>query len=242
MIQIRSFLFLIWMYGGTTLITLSYLLLMPLPSKFMRYGSKFWAGFIMVGLKYTAGIRFEIRGLDKLPEQGALIACKHQSAWETAIFIYLRVSTAYVLKKELLKIPLFGWYLMKAEHIAVDRSAGAKALKDLVRGVNKALEQGRNVVIFPEGTRSAAGKPRKYQPGIAALYSSCQKAVVPVALNSGTYWGRKSFLKKPGTIIMEVMDPIAPGMKRTDFLKHLEETIEGKTAELEAEAALTAKP
>ncbi|WP_135081187.1 lysophospholipid acyltransferase family protein [Terasakiella sp. SH-1] len=232
---IRSLLFNIYLFGGTAVIALILLILMLFSSQEMRKGSQFWTRYVMWGMRHITGIDYEIRGLENLPESGAVIACKHQSAWDTAVFVLLRISTAYILKKELLNIPFYGWYVKRSGHIAVDRKAGASALKQMVADVRAALDNGRNVVIFPEGTRSTPGTPGTYHPGVAAIYTQMKLPVVPVALNSGLYWGRRSFLKKPGKIIMEIMPPIDPGLKRREFMAKLEETIETKTSELEAE-------
>jgi len=192
----------------------------------------------MWGMRNIIGVTYEIRGIEHLPDNGAIIACKHQSAWDTTIFVHLRASTAYIMKKELLKIPFYGAYVKKGGHIAVDRSAGASALKDMIKDVKASLEKGRNIVIFPEGTRSKSGETGTYQPGVAAIYTQTKQSVIPVAVNSGLFWGRRSFLKRPGTIIMEIMPPIEPGLKRKEFMAKLESTIEDKTKELEAEAQL----
>ncbi|SCA57132.1 1-acyl-sn-glycerol-3-phosphate acyltransferase [Candidatus Terasakiella magnetica] len=232
---IRSLLFNIYLFGGTALIALVLLILMPFSSQEMRKGSQFWTRYVMWGMRNITGITYEVRGIEHLPQSGAIVACKHQSAWDTAIFVLLRISTAYILKQELLKIPFYGWYVKRSGHIAVDRNAGASALKNMVSDVRNALEKERNVVIFPEGTRSSPGEPGTYHPGIAAIYTQTKLPVIPVALNSGLHWGRRSFLKKPGKIIMEIMPPIEAGMKRRDFMAKLEETIETKTRELEAE-------
>jgi 1-acyl-sn-glycerol-3-phosphate acyltransferase len=232
---IRSLLFNIYLFGGTAVIALVLLLLMPFSREEMRKGSQFWTRYVMWGMKVITGIEYEVRGLEHLPEKGAIIACKHQSAWDTAVFVLLRISTSYILKKELLSIPFYGWYVKRSGHIAVDRSAGASALKGMVADVKTALGKDRNVVIFPEGTRSAPGEPGEYQPGVAAIYTQTKQPVIPVAVNSGLFWGRRSFLKKPGKITMEIMPPIEPGLKRREFMEVLEKTIEEKTTELEAE-------
>ncbi|NVK17073.1 MAG: 1-acyl-sn-glycerol-3-phosphate acyltransferase [Methylocystaceae bacterium] len=232
---IRSLLFNIYLFGGTGVIAFILLVLLPFSAHEMRKGSQLWTRYVMWGMRWITGIRYEVRGLENLPEGGAIIACKHQSAWDTAIFVLLRLNTAYILKKELTKIPFYGWYVNRSGHISVDRSAGASALKDMVKDVKAALEKGRNVVIFPEGTRSNPGEPGDYQPGVAAIYTQTKQPVIPVALNSGLFWGRRSFLKKKGTIVMEIMPAIEPGLKRKEFMERLENTIETKSRELEAE-------
>lgn len=233
---IRSLLFNIYLFLGTLLIAFFLLLLMPFSNMGIRKGTQFWTGYVSWGLRVITGITYEIRGLENLPQNGAIIACKHQSAWDTIIFVMIRLSTAYVMKKELLKIPLYGSCIKKSGHIAVDRNAGASALKNMIKDVKDRIEHERNVVIFPEGTRSSPGVTGTYHPGIAAIYMQTGQPVIPVAVNSGLFWGRRSFYKKPGKIIMEIMPPIEPGMKRRDFMALLQKTIEEKTLQLEAEA------
>ena len=143
---------------------------------------------------------------------------------------------AYVLKRELLFVPLYGWYARAAGMIAVDRSAGAAALRHLVKAGQDALAQGRQIVIFPEGTRTAPGTHRPYQPGIAALYARAGLPVVPVATDSGLFWGRRAFHKRPGTITVAVLPPVAPGLGREAFLTRLTDAIEGETDRLLASA------
>jgi 1-acyl-sn-glycerol-3-phosphate acyltransferase len=140
---------------------------------------------------------------------------------------------AVVLKKELLNIPVYGWYTRKTQMIAVDRTGGAKALKDMVAAAQRAAGQGRPIFIFPEGTRTAPGTEADYQPGVAALYKRLDLPVVPVALNSGLFWPRRSFLRKPGTIVVEFLPPIAAGMDRKAFMNVLRERIETATRRLE---------
>jgi 1-acyl-sn-glycerol-3-phosphate acyltransferase len=131
-----------------------------------------------------------------------------------------------VLKRELLHIPMFGWYMRKVGMIAVDRSRGASALKQMVREAQATFAAGRSIAIFPEGTRTAPGEHKPYQPGVAALYTQLGVPVVPIALNSGLFWGRKAFLKKPGTITLQILPAIPPGLDRKTFMKRLESSIE----------------
>ena len=137
-----------------------------------------------------------------------------------------------MLKKELLSIPLFGWFLKRAGMIAVDRKGGASALRSMARQATETLESGRSILIFPEGTRVAPGQTRPYQPGVAALYTQQKVPVVPVALNSGLFWGRRAFFKKPGTIVVQILPPIPPGLDRKAFMRDLESRIEPASAAL----------
>jgi 1-acyl-sn-glycerol-3-phosphate acyltransferase len=180
----------------------------------------FWLLRLIVGLDHR-----EI-GIENVPKGPAIIAVKHQSAWETLYLSLALHHPAFVLKRELIWIPLFGWYLKKVGMIAIDRSAKAAALKAMVRQSEAAFAKGLQVLIFPEGTRVAPGQHKPYQPGIAALYSQLKVPVVPVALNSGLFWGRKAFLKRGGTITVEYLPAIPPGLDRKTFMARLEHDIE----------------
>jgi 1-acyl-sn-glycerol-3-phosphate acyltransferase len=183
-------------------------------------------------LKHVAGIDYRVTGTEHLPSTAAIYASKHQSAWETLFLSRYLNFPAFVLKKELLSIPLFGWFLKKAGMIAVDRKGGASALRSMARQATETLESGRSILIFPEGTRVAPGQTKPYQPGVAALYTQQKVPVVPVALNSGLFWGRRAFIKKPGTIVVQILPPIPPGLDRKAFMRDLESRIEPASAAL----------
>lgn len=185
-----------------------------------------WIDGTLFLLKHVTGIDYRIIGAENLPSTPAVYASKHQSAWETLFLSRYLDYPAFVLKKELLSIPLFGWFIAKAGMIAIDRKAGASALRSMARQATETLEAGRSILIFPEGTRVAPGQSHPYQPGVAALYTQLKVPVVPVALNSGLYWGRKAFIKQPGTIVVEFLPPIPPGLDRKAVLKELENRIE----------------
>ena len=199
-----------------------------------RRAGAIW-GHVTIGLLRTvAGIRHEIRG--PLPPPGSIVAAKHQSAWETLALAALLPDPVYVVKRELLAIPGVGWYFRRAGQIAVDRQGGASALRLMVQGARTALENGAQLVVFPEGTRVAPGERRPYHPGIAALYRETGAAVIPVALNSGRFWSRRGFRMRPGTIRLEFLEPIRPGMDRRAFMACLEERIEEACHKIEADA------
>jgi 1-acyl-sn-glycerol-3-phosphate acyltransferase len=208
-----------------------------------RFGSS-WAAAILKICAWTIGLTHEVRGRENLPKGPAIIAMKHQSAWDTFAVAVIFDDPAIVLKKELIWIPFYGWYLWKAGMISVDRGAGALALRRLVAASKAAAALGRPIVIFPEGTRTAPGTRRPYQPGVAALYRQLELPLVPVAVNSGVFWGRRRFLKRPGRIAVEILPPIAPGGDRRTVMAELETRIEAATARLvaEAEAGLAAQP
>lgn len=185
-------------------------------------------------LRVIAGTRYEVRG--KLPEGGVLIAAKHQSMWDTIAMPVILNDPAIVLKAELLWIPYYGWFSKKADMIGIDRGAGAKAVRHLIQQGKAALALGRPIVIFPEGTRAAPGAKLDYKPGVAALYRQLGVPCVPVAVNSGLFWPRRKFLRRPGTIVVEFLEPIPPGLDRETFMATLSERIETATGRLLAEA------
>jgi 1-acyl-sn-glycerol-3-phosphate acyltransferase len=191
-----------------------------------------WIRGMLLLLRVICGLGHRELGTENLPRGAAIIAAKHQSAWET-LFLSLRLDRpSFILKRELLTIPVFSWYLRKMGMIAVDRSGGTAALKKMMREVGARFAEGRQIVIFPEGTRVAPGQCKPYHPGIAALYGQLKVPVVPVALNSGLYWGRKSFTKKPGEILIQYLPAIPPGLDRKRFMAELEARLEAAAQKL----------
>lgn len=172
-----------------------------------------------------------------MPQEPCIIASKHQSAWDTMIFALLIRRPSHILKRELLWVPVFGWYLLRAGGIPIDRKGGAAALKRMIAAARHTISEGRHIVIFPEGTRVAVGARVPYHPGVAALYSQLKVPVVPVALNSGLFWGRRTFVKRPGRIVLEFLEPIPPGLPRREFLEVLQQRIESASADLVTEAS-----
>jgi len=228
---IRSLLFvaLFYLWSATVAIVCTPLLLGP-PGPILAM-FRFWARGLLVLLR-VCGIRVEVRGLQHVPRGAALVAPKHQCMLDVfAQFTWLPASS-FVMKKELMIIPWFGWYAARVRTIVVDREAGAAALKKLVKEAKERFAEGRQVVIFPEGTRTVPGEPADYKPGIAALYREIDVPVHPVATNSGVHWPRSGFLRKPGTIVFEYLEPIPPGLKRAEFMRILEERIETASTRL----------
>ena len=201
----------------------------------MRLG-RFWAKCVLWLLGSIAGLRGEVRGIEHIPSGACLIAMKHQSAWDTLILQALFGDPAVVIKRELLWIPFYGWYARRAGSIPVDRRGGTAALRGMVAAARRVAAEDRPIVIFPQGTRTAPGQRLPYQPGVAALYQALGLPLVPAAVNSGLYWGRRGFLKRPGRIILEFLEPIAPGLPRREMMPELEARIETATAELERQA------
>ena len=235
MIYIRSILFNIAYYLWTALCTLATLLTLPLPFRMAFFPQDIWSRGVNK-LLVIAGIQVEFRGLENLPDTPFLIASKHQSAWDTSVFFSLIPKAAVVCKKELLGLPVFGWYLRKLEEITIDRAGGGAALKQMVREARKAVGKGRSILIFPEGTRVSISDKGTFHPGIYALYSMLGVPVVPVALNSGFFWPRHQFLKNPGTIVLEFLPPITKKMKKEAFMARLEKEMNSATERLLREA------
>lgn len=204
------------------------------PSRWIFAYGGLWARACMTLLRWIVDLDWEVRGAP--PAGAALVVAKHQSAWETLALTLLLERPAFVMKRSLVYTPPFGPYLAKAGMVAIDRSAGAKAIRRMNAGAEAALADGRAVAIFPEGTRRAIGAPPAYHSGVAALYRGLGVAAVPVALNSGLFWGRNAFRKRPGRIVIEFLDPIPPGLDRRAFMARLEDEIEAATQRLVQEA------
>ncbi|MBN9265738.1 MAG: 1-acyl-sn-glycerol-3-phosphate acyltransferase [Hyphomicrobium sp.] len=183
------------------------------------------------------GTRMEVRGREKLPDGACLVVSKHQSAWDTFALIPLFHDPAIVLKEELKYIPFYGWFCLKFEHILVSRDRASAALKKLVADAKDRAAEGREVFIFPEGTRRPPGAEPDYKPGYVALYEGLGLPCYPLALNSGLYWPRRQLLRYPGTIIVEILDPIPPGLSRKEFRAVLEARLEAASDRLLQEAA-----
>ncbi|MCX8231075.1 MAG: lysophospholipid acyltransferase family protein [Alphaproteobacteria bacterium] len=202
-------------------------------------GQTIWAKGVMMLLGVLVGIRYEIRGRNNIPAGPVLIAAKHQSAWDTMIFHIIANDPAVVMKAELLKIPIYGWYCRHSRMIPIDRDTGSKAIRAMVDAAKAAAAEARPIIIFPQGTRVAPGVEAPYLPGIAALYRQLGIPVVPVALNSGVFWSRQSIRRKPGTIVLEYLPVIEPGLNRKDFMARLEAAIEPASTRLAETARQT---
>ena len=233
MIFIRSALFLVWF---VTISVAMHVLALPslvLPRGFVMFLARIWARVILFGLKWIAGLGYEVRGREHLPTSGALVASKHYSTWETIALFLLLPDPAIVLKRELMRIPFYGWYARKMQMIPVDRAGGGRALlRTMHRTATRALVQNRQIVIFPEGTRRRPGDAPAYKPGVAGLYAQLGVPCVPVMHNSGLFWLRRGFLKKPGTIVVEFLPPIPPGLSRDVFAAQLQNRIETAASRL----------
>ena len=196
----------------------------------------FWGRSSLWLLERVCGTRIEIRGVERIPEGGIIVAAKHQSFLDILALLSVFPHTTFVLKRQLMRIPLFGLYLSRSGQIGIDRSSGRAALTQAVRGAARAIEDGRQFLIFPEGTRRPPGAPPAYKYGVAAIYHETGARCVPVALNSGLFWPRREFLRRSGTVIVEILEPIGPGLEKAAFLALLEERIEAASDRLLNEA------
>lgn len=209
-------------------------LLIALPTFLMpRAGiltvARWWARSSIFLLRIICGTRVEYRGVKKIPQGPLIVAAKHQSMWETFALLQFFDQPLYILKRELKWIPFFGWYLMKADMIEVEREAGGRALKDMTRRAGVAVREGRQLIIFPEGTRRPVEAPPRYKHGVAQVYKESGVACLPVALNSGLFWPRRTFMRYPGTIVVEFLDPLPPGLSRDEFIDRIRDVIEAAT-------------
>jgi 1-acyl-sn-glycerol-3-phosphate acyltransferase len=230
MVLVRSFLFNLLFYVSTALLVLC-LLPCLLRGDWVRAAGKFW-GWYTARLLYIVGIRHEIRG-DVQKTKQVIYAVKHQSAWETVVLYWELDAPNVVLKRELLHLPIIGWFFLRSGCIAVDRKAGMSALKKMRQQAVDAASGGRSLLIFPQGTRVASDQSLPYQVGVFALYQATSLEVVPVALNSGRFWARNGFIKKPGVIAVHFLPALAKSLPRGSFMTKLEHDIEKAMLSLE---------
>ncbi len=235
MITARSILFNLLFYVNLVILLLASIPTLVMPGRAILWMAKLWGHTTLWLLRHVCRIDVEWRGLEKIPPGGIIVAAKHHSTWETFALLSLFPDPTYVIKRELTRIPFFGWYAQHAGMIPVDRGAGKAALTSMMAHARKALAEGRQIIIFPEGTRRPAGAEPRYKIGVAHLYAEAGVPCVPVALNSGLFWPRRHFLLFPGTIRVEFLDPIPPGLERDTFFVRLQDEIETATARLIAE-------
>jgi len=242
LVIVRSLIYFVAFYVVTAL----YLVL----GSWLLFGPRSWAmkGLELHGrtcvwlLRVICGTKLDVRGRENLPASGCLVIAKHQSAWDTFGLISLFRDPAIVLKDELKWIPFYGWFCVKFEHILVKREKASAALKALIRDAKQRISIGREVVIFPEGTRTVPGAPPDYKPGYVALYEALNVVTVPLALNSGLFWPRRSPWRYPGTIVVEFLPPLPPGLPRAEFRRRVEEAIETASRRLIDEAGRAPSP
>jgi 1-acyl-sn-glycerol-3-phosphate acyltransferase len=235
MLIARSLVFNVLFYLHISLRMVALLVLLPFPRKTMVRAVQAWARDNLKLLKVVTGTTVEFRGLDRLPPGAVLVAAKHQSTWETFALLTILDDPTFVLKRELMWVPLFGWLAARAGMVPVDRGAGSSALADMNERAREEAARGRQIVIFPEGTRRPPGAEPAYKFGIAHLYGNLDIPCVPIALNSGLYWPRRRFIRRPGTILVEILEPIPPGLPRKEFMDELQTRLEAASARLLAE-------
>jgi len=214
-----------------------------LPRKFAWHIPRLWAVSLLWLQHAIVGSRYEFRGLENIPKgRPFIVAAKHQSSWETYTGLLFLDDPSYILKRELMFVPLFGWYAAKMRVVPVNRGRGASTLIAMASAARKQYHEGRQIIIYPEGTRTTAGAEPHYKYGITHLYDALQATILPVAVNSGLYWPRRSWLIHPGTIVMEFLPTIEPGLDKQQFARELENRIETASAALIAEAARSQNP
>jgi 1-acyl-sn-glycerol-3-phosphate acyltransferase len=235
--MLRSLTFYVVFYVNTAVFLVLGSPLLLGPRRWAMAGLEAHARASIWWMRVICGTRLEVRGREHLPHGAALVASKHQSAWDTFGLVPLTRDPAMIMKQELLSLPLYGWFSRKFEMIPVRRELGPAALRQMAREAAKRAAQGRDIVIFPEGTRRPPGAPPAYKPGVILLYQALGIPCVPVAVNSGYFWPRGSILRRPGTLIVEFLPAIPPGLPRAEFMALLEERIETATARLSPQAA-----
>jgi 1-acyl-sn-glycerol-3-phosphate acyltransferase len=235
-IFLRSLVFNILFYIVFLLWSLVALPTFVMPRAVMLRVGSWWAKSNIILMRVICGIKVEFRGVEKIPKGPLIVASKHQSMWETISLLHFFEAPFFVVKRELKFIPLFGLFVIKTDMVAINRSAGHRALLAVMRRAAEEVKRGRQFVIFPEGTRRPVGAPPHYKAGVGLIYADCGVPVLPVALNSWLFWPRRTFMRYPGTLVVEFLDPIPPGLKRDEFLKRVESVIEQATDRLVAVA------
>ena len=237
-VLLRSLLLMIALYVSLIAWMLTGLILLVLPRSFVVALARAWSRYFLWLCRVVGGISVEFRGLNNIPKGPLLIAAKHQSIWETFALLSLFEDPCFILKRELAFIPLFGWFLAKMRNVPIDRKGGARTLLKLVKAAHHEIGsgEGRQILLFPEGTRRAPGAPPEYRFGIAQIYSGLNVPCLPIALNSGVYWPRRSLKLRQGTIIVDIMPVIEPGLDRQTFFALMQEKIEESSDRLLAEA------
>lgn len=236
MLMLRSLAFAVLFRLILAVILIAMLPTLALPRGAIFAMGQLWARLSLWLLETLCGLKVEFRGLENLPAGAAIVAAKHQSALETfALLPHFRDYT-FVLKRELTFIPLFGWYMLRAGQIAINRGKGAAALAEVVKRTGEVLGEGRPVLMFPEGTRRPVGAPPDYKAGVARVYAGATAPCLPVAVNTGLFWPRRGLVRRPGRAVIEFLEPIPPGLDKRSFMALLQTRIETATQRLVAEA------
>src|SRR3954470_17598947 len=234
-IFLRSLLFNVLFY-----LMLAFWVIVGLPTLLMpRWGpvllAQCWARSSIWLMRVVCNTKVEYRGVEKIPEGPLIVASKHQSMWETFALLQFFPQPLFILKRELKWIPFFGWYLIKTDMIGVERGAGGRSLKQMTRRAGAEVRRGRQLIIFPEGTRTPVDAEPRYKTGVAQVYVDCGVQCLPVALNSGLFWPRRTFLRYPGTVAVEFLDVLPPGLTRDEFIAEVSAAIETASDRLVAQ-------
>jgi 1-acyl-sn-glycerol-3-phosphate acyltransferase len=232
MIIARSVLFNVLFYLALLLLLIVAMTTLPMPRGAVLAVARFWARTNLWMLRVICKINVAWTGIEKIPPGALIVGAKHQSTWETFALLTLLPDPTFIVKRELMWIPMFGWCVWRAGMIPVDRGAGKPAMAAMNARARAELDRGRQIIIFPEGTRRAAGAEPNYKYGIAHVYAEGAAPCLPIALNSGLFWPRRRFLRYPGTVRVEILDPIPPGLDRDIFFARLQESIETATGRL----------
>ena len=232
LIFLRSLLFNVLFYAVLVCLAIVALPTFALPPRAMLTVAQWWAKATLFLMRVICNIKVEFRGQEKIPAGPLVIAAKHQSFWETFVLPGFFNRPIFILKRQLMQIPVFGQFLVKTGMIAIDRKAGVKALLDMTRRARDAVRAGGQLVIFPEGTRRAPGAAPDYKTGFAQIYSSCGVPCLPIALNSGLFWPRRTFMRYPGTLVVEFLDPLPAGLPKDEYLSRVQTAIEEATSRL----------
>jgi 1-acyl-sn-glycerol-3-phosphate acyltransferase len=224
--RLRSILYGVWYYGLTTLCAIVYIPLLALPRPALRRGIRIWARLLIWGLRVIGGVRLEVRGLQHIPPGACLLAAKHQSMFDIIPAFAYMPDPLFVMRREFMRIPVFGWHNLKAGTIVINREGQAQAMRKLMADARERFKEPRQLLIFPEGTRNPPGAEPDYKPGVAGIYRDLDVPCVPVATNTGVHVDVQGVAKSSGTVVYEVLEPIPAGLKRADFMRILQERIE----------------
>lgn len=232
LIFLRSLVFNVLFYAVLVGLAIVALPTFLMPARALLTVAGWWAKASIFLMRVICNIKVEVRGAEKIPEGPLLVVAKHQSFWETFALMPFFDRPIFILKRQLMHIPVFGQFLRKIEMIAINRSAGVKALLDMTRRARAAVRSGRQLLIFPEGTRRPPGAPPDYKTGFAQIYSACGVQCLPIALNSGLFWPRRTFMRYPGTLVVEFLDPLPPGLPKDEFIARVRDVIEDATGRI----------
>ena len=226
---IRSIIFYLFIYMWTLFLGILCIPYLLLPYSCLKSVANLWISGILQLLYLICGITYEVRGVENITDQAMIVASKHQSTFETLLLFKLIKNSIFIHKKELFLIPIFGLYLKKSNMIAINRAEGPKAMRKILHEIKQKIINGYSIIIFPEGTRKKPGESPDYKTGIAGIYKESEAEVLPVTTNSGYYWPKHTFVKKPGKIIIKFLKKIPSKLEKSEFLKKIESVIETET-------------